>query len=203
MAPPRGGDRRRPRRCHHNRHPECRSHGWPPQPHATGLRGNCCNGRAGGQNRLSCRRPMASDEVGTDWTVPARRRGPVHRSPILPCARIYSRKQGFVSETMNPALYPAKQVEPGRAALGARVERDPSDLPVQRSVAKGRGSKTSLGKDLIEDVPRFMAPPPPPATRAPGGACAAAPPVPPAPLAYFFSKKGGREGAVPNPVWVH
>jgi hypothetical protein len=104
---------------------------------------------------------------------------------------------------MNPALHRAKQVEPGRAALGARVERDPSDLSVQRLVAEGTGSKTSLGKDLIEDVPRLMVPRPPVATRAPGRACATTPPVPPAPLAYSFSKKDGGERVVPNPVGVH
>ena len=104
---------------------------------------------------------------------------------------------------MNPALYRAKQVEPGRAALGTRVERDPSDMSVQRFGAEGTGSKTSLGRDLIEDVPRLMASRPPVATRAAGGACASAPPVPPAPLAYSFSKKDGGDRVVPNPVWVH
>jgi hypothetical protein len=99
---------------------------------------------------------------------------------------------------MNPALYRAKQVEPGRAALGARVERDPSALFVHRLVVQRTGSsKTSLGTDPIEDVPRLMAPRPSEAARVLGGACAASP------LAHSFSKKCGGEPVVPNPIWVH
>jgi hypothetical protein len=83
---------------------------------------------------------------------------------------------------MNPALYRGKQVEPGRVALGARVERDPCD----RSVLERTGSnQTRLGKDLLEDVARLMGP------------------RPPAALPYSSLKKNGGERVVPNPVWVH
>jgi hypothetical protein len=101
---------------------------------------------------------------------------------------------------MNPALYRGTQVEPGRVALGARVERDPFDL----SVLERTGSnQTRLGKDLLEDVARLMAPRAPAVAKAARGAGAAAPPVPPAALPYSSLKKYGGERVVPNPVWVH
>jgi hypothetical protein len=48
---------------------------------------------------------------------------------------------------MNPDLYRGKQVEPSRAALGARVGLDPSPMPAG-------SSKIGLGNGRVEDVER-------------------------------------------------
>jgi hypothetical protein len=101
---------------------------------------------------------------------------------------------------MNPGLHRAKQVESGRATLGARVELDPSDLLDHHLVVEKAGSG-GFGNGLIEDVGHLLARRPRAGARAARGTSAAAPPVPPRLLPYPSFKKHG-ERAVPDPVWV-